>query len=169
MPRQVTNVRTGKPLAGYECRDVDQFRRLTANKQGPGAPEGNTNRLKHGVYANRFLSDEEQAVFHQIMGGLREDFSFNQSSDFIQVELAGIYFLKLRRAMDNDDWEAASKIDGMLRGHLKDLKLTKIMREGEARELPQTTPAEWATSLLEKLAEAERKGEVATDSAETLK
>lgn len=65
--------------------------------------------------------------------------------------------------MEKDDWEAASKIDGMLRGHLKDLKSTKIMRECEARQSPQTTPAEWATALLEKLAEAERKGEVAVE------
>jgi hypothetical protein len=113
MPRQILNVRTGKPLAGYECRDVEQFGRLTADQRGPGAPEGNVNRLKHGVYANRFLSDEEQVVFHQIMNGLQEDFSFNQSSDFIQVELAGIYFLRLRRAIDNGGWEAASQIDGI--------------------------------------------------------
>ena len=45
----------------------------------------------------------------------------------------------------------------MIRCHLKDLKATKIAREGEAARGPETTPAEWATALLEKLAEAQRK------------
>ena len=169
MEKQIPNVRTGKPLAEYECRDVDQFRRLTANKPGPGAPEGNANRLKHGIFANRFLSAEERALFQGIVSDLREDFSFNRSSDFIQVELVGMYFLKLGRALANEEWEASSKIDGMLRGHLKDLKSTKIVREGEGRQPAETTPAEWATALLEKLAQSEKNGMAETDPVNTQK
>ncbi len=169
MPKQILNVRTGKPIAGYELHDVDQFRKLTADERRMGAPKGNTNRLTHGVYANRFLSDGEQVIFSELVGALREDFSFNRSSDFVQVELATIYFLKLRRAIEKDDWDAASKIDGMLRGHLKDLKSTKIMREGEAKQSPQTTPAEWATALLERWEEAEKRGEVSSSSVKTQK
>jgi hypothetical protein len=44
----------------------------------------------------------------------------------------------------------------MIRCHLKDLKATKIAREGEEPKGPETTPAEWATALLEKLAKAEK-------------
>jgi len=44
----------------------------------------------------------------------------------------------------------------MIRCHLKDLKATKIAREGEAAGGPETTPAEWATALLEKLAESQK-------------
>ena len=167
MTKQILNVRTGKPLAGYECRDVEQFRKLTINKEGPGAPEGNLNRLVHGVYANRFLTDEEQVIFHELVGRLRDDFSFNKSSDFIQVELVSIYFLKLARSMEHDDWDAASKIDGMLRGHLKDLKSTKIVREGIDTKKPETTPAEWAATLLEQYAESEKKSKRKTESGKT--
>jgi hypothetical protein len=37
---------------------------------------------------------------------------------------------------------------------MKDLKTTKIAREGEEPKGPQTSPAEWAAALLEKVAEA---------------
>ena len=71
-----------KPVADYERRDVEQFRKLSTDRTvrparaTRGAPEGNTNRLKHGAYANRFLSAEEQAIFHELVYGLREDFAF---------------------------------------------------------------------------------------------
>jgi len=152
---------TAKPVAGYERRDVEQFRKLSVARPartGRGAPSGNTNRLKHGAYANRFLSLEEQEVFHELVGNLREDFAFNASSDFIQVELAGIYFLKIGRAVGDDNIEAAHKLDQMLRGHLKDLRATRFSRDTSQAREPATTPAEWATALLERFAEAERKG-----------
>jgi hypothetical protein len=37
------------------------------------------------------------------------------------------------------------------------IRTTKIAREGEASQGPETTPAEWATALLEKLAESQKK------------
>ena len=36
---------------------------------------------------------------------------------------------------------------------MKDLKTTKIAREGEEPKGPQTSPAEWAAELLEKVSE----------------
>ena len=57
----------------------------------------------------------------------------------------------------NGDMDAAEKLDRMTRCHLKDLKATKIAREADIPSGPETTPAEWATALLEKLAEAQAK------------
>ena len=82
---------------------------------------------------------------------------FNKSSDFMQVELVAVYFLKLGRAQESGDWDAAERLDRMIRCHLKDLNATKIAREGDASQGPETTPAEWATALLEKLAESQKK------------
>ena len=123
----------------------------------------NTNNLQHGVYANRFLSPEERPLFDAIINQLHEDFVFNRRSDFIQVELVAVYFLKLGRAQETGDYDAAERLDRMIRCHLKDLKATKIAREGEEPKGAETTPAEWATALLEKLAEAEK----ASQSAKT--
>ena len=124
---------------------------------GSGALPGNHNSLRHGIYADRFLSPEERPLFETIIGQLYQDFVFNKSSDFMQVELVAVYFLKLGRAQESGDWDAAEKLDRMIRCHLKDLKATKIAREGEAAKGPETTPAEWATALLEKLAESQKK------------
>ncbi|MHB9037065.1 MAG: hypothetical protein ACYC64_10375 [Armatimonadota bacterium] len=124
-------------------------------ERGPGAPQGNTNALKHGVYADRFLAPEERPVFDAIIAGLREDFTFNNSSDSLQLELLATCYLRFARALDAGDAEAVERFDRMIRAHLKDLKATKIAREGDEPRACETTPAEWATALLEKLAEAE--------------
>lgn len=136
---------------------LDRWRRNSGAEPRRGAPEGNLNAMRHGIYANRFLSEDEKPLFDAIIAQLYQDFVFNKSSDFMQVELVAVYFLKLGRAQEAGDWDAAEKLDRMIRCHLKDLKATKIAREGEAARGPETTPAEWATALLEKLAEAQRK------------
>lgn len=140
-----------------DAEELDQWRRNSGAPRHPGgAPNGNTNNLQHGIYANRFLSEEERPIFDAIIAQLHEDFVFNKSSDFIQVELVAVYFLKLGRAQEAGDWEAAERLDRMIRCHMKDLKTTKITREGTEPSESQTTPAEWATALLEKLEEAEK-------------
>ena len=121
------------------------------------AREGNQNSLVHGIYADRFLAPDERPLFEAIIGQLYQDFVFNKSSDFMQVELVAVYFLKLGRAQEAGDWDAAERLDRMIRCHLKDLKATKIAREGEVPSGPGTTPAEWATALLEKVAESQKK------------
>lgn len=145
------------------------FVRISGTKRKQGAQPGNQNRLKHGIFANKFLTAEEKPLFQGIIAKLYQDFVFNKSSDFIQVELVAIYFLKLGRAQEAGDWENAEKIDRMIRCHLKDLKATKISREGEQPKGPESTPADWATSLLEKASapNAEKSTAAAGDSEET--
>ncbi|MHB0998513.1 MAG: hypothetical protein ACYC27_04630 [Armatimonadota bacterium] len=136
-------------------------------KRRPGAQPGNTNTLKHGIYADRFLTPDEKKIFDTIIEQLQDDFIFNKSSDFLQVELVGVYFVKLGRAQEAGDHDAAEKLDRMIRCHLKDLKTTKITREGTEPKLPETTPAEWATALLEQYAESEKKGKEKTEPEKT--
>ncbi|MBC7356487.1 MAG: hypothetical protein H5U09_09880 [Desulfomicrobiaceae bacterium] len=128
-----------------------RWRRNSGAEPKRGAPGGNLNAMRHGIYANRFLSEDEKSLFDAIIAQLYQDFVFNKSSDFMQVELVAAYFLKLGRGQEAGDWEAAEKLDRMIRCHLKDLKATKIARESEVARGPETPPAEWATALLEKL------------------
>jgi len=141
----------------------------TRNEGAPrkmGPPAGNLNSMRHGIFANRFLSEEEKPLFESIIGQLYQDFVFNKSSEFMQVELVAIYFLKLGRAQEAGDWETAERLDRMIRCHLKDLKATKIAREGETSSGPETTPAEWATALLEKVSGAAAKKPAKPDEDE---
>ena len=103
------------------------------------AREGNQNSLVYGIYADRCLSPDESALFEAIIGQLYQDFVFNKSSDFMQVELVAVYFLKLARAQEGGDWDAAERLDRMIRCHLKDLKATQIAREGETPSQAEPT------------------------------
>ena len=146
----------GKPVRKREREDVEKFRRITSDQRNlGGAPLGSANPLKHGAYANRFLDTEEMVLFDALIVKLKADFKFNESSDFVQVELAAMYFLKLGRAQESGDWDTALKIDQAIRGHLKDLKMTKIAREGDEPRGPESSPAEWACNLLQKWEEAQ--------------
>jgi len=139
---------------------LDRWHRAEGTAKPPkrtGAPENNLNPMTHGIWANQCLNDEERELFREIIQRLWNDFEFNKSSDFLQVELVAVYSVKLVRAQINGDMDASEKLDRMIRCHLKDLKATKIAREGEASRGPETTPAEWATALLEKLAESQKK------------
>lgn len=136
---------------------LDRWHRNQGKTEPPkrpvGAPEGNQNRLKHGIFADRCLTPEEKKVFDIIIEQLHKDFQFNKSSDFIQVELVGVYSVKLVRAQMEGNVQAAESLDRMIRCHMKDLKTTKVAREGEEPSGPKTTPSEWAASLIEKVSE----------------
>ncbi|RLF26261.1 MAG: hypothetical protein DRN14_07145 [Thermoplasmata archaeon] len=145
-------------MGKHDAGQLDRWHRNAAKARiGKGAAPGNRNSLVHGIYADRFLADDEKPLFETIIAQLYQDFVFNKSSDFMQVELVAVYFLKLGRAQEAGDWDAAEKLDRMIRCHLKDLKATKIAREGDAAKGPETTPAEWATALLKKLTESKKK------------
>ena len=104
-------------------------------------------------YINAVI-DQSRLYWRNIIERLNQDFVFNKSSDFLQVELVGVYSVKLVRAQIEGNTQAAESLDRMIRCHMKDLKTTKIAREGEEPKGPQTSPAEWAAALLEKVAEA---------------
>ena len=146
---------------------LDRWRRAEGKPEPhkrTGAPENNLHRMSHGIWANQCLNDEERELFQEIIAHLYQDFVFNKSSDFMQVELVAVYSVKLVRAQMNGDIDASEKLDRMIRCHLKDLKATKIAREGEAPKGPETSPAEWATTLLEKLADSRKEPERKTDA-----
>lgn len=136
-------------------RDELQAMAVWHRREGKRKPVHTGNHLTHGIFANRFLDEAEKPLFDAVIAALEEDFVCNRSSDFLQVELVGVNFVKLARAFVNGEMESVERIDRMIRQHLRDLKATKLTREGPA-EPPKrkTTPADWATSLLERIAEA---------------
>lgn len=114
---------------------------------------GNLNAIKHGLFASHILKPEEKVLFDTLIEKLYEGFQFNKSSDFLQVELIGVYSVKLMRAQMEGNADASEKLDRMIRAHMRELKTTKISREGEQPLEAQTSPAEWASALLDKAAE----------------
>ncbi|CAM2066738.1 hypothetical protein SCOR_15265 [Sulfidibacter corallicola] len=152
-------------LSKSDLADLKAWQKNSDVQVGPGAPKGNANALKSGIFSNKVLDPDELKLYRAIIDALNEDFTFNRSSDRLQCELVGVNYVKLARAFAAGDFENAERIDRMVRYHLKDLKATKSAREGETtKNEPQTTPAEWATALLERVAEA--KIELSSDDPE---
>ncbi len=142
-----------KQFHKVEQENLDTWHRLEGKaepKRGPGAPEGNLNPMRHGIFANRCLDEEERALFREVIDSLYQDFEFNRSSDFIQIEFIGINTVKYMRAVAEGNMDAAQKLDSMIRANMKDVKMTKIAREGDQPKGPQSTPADWAADLLKK-------------------
>ena len=131
-------------------------------KDGRGAPLGNENGRTRGIYCATFVTDAERGLFESILARLHQDFVFNRSSDLMQVELVAVYFLRLARSQELGDYDAAQKLDGMIRAHLKELKTTKLSREGDQPRKPESSPAEWATKVLEKAKYARKKAAAKT-------
>jgi len=127
---------------------------------GPKTPEGKArcslNGLKHGFFAKRILNEDEQRLFDDIVAQLHQDFVLNESSDVIAIEAMGLALVQLSRAIEGGNVQAAETFDRMVRSHLKDLKATKLAREGETSTNLNTSPAEWATALLEKIRKSEK-------------
>jgi len=109
-------------------------------RRGPGAPEGNQNRLRHGIFADRCLTPEEKVMFDVIIERLNQDFVFNKSSDFLQVELVGVYSVKLVRAQIEGNTQAAESLDRMIRCHMKDLKTPRPLRRNGRRRCSRRWP-----------------------------
>jgi hypothetical protein len=144
----------GREICKSDAQELDKWvRNEKVREKGRGAPEGNLRGMEHGIYASRFLAEDEKKIFDKIIAQLDKDFVFNKSSDFMQVELVAVYFIKLSRAQEEGNWDAAERLDRMIRCHLKDLKTTKITREGEATAKRSATPAQWASALVKKLAD----------------
>jgi hypothetical protein len=144
---------------------IQRRRHRDVPRRRGGAPIGNTNALGRGIYANRFLSDEERALFKAILRQLYQAFAPGTPGDRMQAELVATDCLKLGRAQLAGDWDAAERLDRMLRCHLRWLKATRIAREGEPSKGRATTPAEWAAALLEKINGTAKGGSASTHPA----
>jgi hypothetical protein len=150
-----TGERCKRPVTpGYK---VCRYHGANPKNHGGCPPEkakGNLNALIHGVYAERVLDETEQKVYDGFIARIRGDFEFNDSSDEVAVHMAAIAFLQFVRAQNAGKQDAANTQAKIVRDSLKDLKATKITREGEGKEL-NTTPAQWAAELLREIRTAD--------------
>ena len=119
----------------------------------PEKAKGNLNSMSHGAYVKRVLNEEEQRIHDGFIARIRGDFTLNDSSDEIAVEMAAISYIQFLRAQKAGNEDAANVQARIVRDSLKDLKATKITREGETKGLT-TTPAQWAAELIQEVCKA---------------
>jgi len=127
---------------------------------GPRTPEGRERcslaAMVHGAYVDRVLDEHEQQIYDAFLAEMRQDFELNNSSDEVQVLMAAMAFVQFCRAQQACKEAPSETYARIIRANLKDLKATKLAREGETTSNLNTSPAEWATALLEKIRKSEK-------------
>lgn len=134
---------------------VDRLRRgeLIAAAHGVIPPDPDmriVSALKNGVMASRLLDNNERDVFYALIERFYAEYTLNTSADFMEVELVNLLFIQFFRAVQAADWDAAHKIDSMLRAHLREMKASKRSREGDETQRQMVSAGEWTADLLAK-------------------
>ena len=84
----VKNDEDEKPRVGkYDQAYHESFKRNTGVETPIGPPPGNTNAMRHGIYANRFLAEDEKKVFDSIIDARNWD-AIGQWGEQIAPQLA---------------------------------------------------------------------------------
>lgn len=118
-------------------------------KNKGGGKVGNLNSMTHGAYVKRLLDDRDREIFDEILEAIRRDFDLNESTDQIQASMASFYFTRWVRAVEGNADAAIANFDILMRKQLESLKMMRVQRD--TPDGPQTTPAEWAVALLERV------------------
>ena len=153
MPRNPSKVRckAKSRTTGEQCRrwsapgyNVCYYHGANPKNHG-GAPRNNKNAVKHGAYVNRLLDEDEEAIFQEYYESLREEFELADPSERELAQKAGLYYVRLLRALKGGSAEDIYKIDGLWSKKLAHLKAIKKKRERDPRKI---TYEEWRPDLL---------------------
>ncbi|MHB0999284.1 MAG: hypothetical protein ACYC27_08555 [Armatimonadota bacterium] len=110
-----------------------------------GAPKGNTNAVKHGIYTKRLVSDEERELYDSLLGRFRVDYPDTDDSILQETVLC---VMQLKRALDSGNIDGLQKMDSKVRKALKKIRYHKpeIVCENGA----QMTREEWMADFTER-------------------
>ena len=172
--RRVLRCKAKSKSTGQRCKSpvvegykVCRFHGANPKNHGGAPPEkmrGNLNGLKHGAYVKKMLTDEEKAIFEELLAAIHRDFDLNESTDLAQASMAAFYYAKWHCAVLGNADAAVGNYDVLFRKQLECLKTTRAQRDSGSG--PTTTPAEWAVALLARVKDAKEKE---TDDGKTQK
>ena len=113
---------THPAVSGYS---VCRMHGANPKNHGGGQP-GNLNPLKHGAYVKKMLTDEEKAIFEDILAAIHRDFELNESTDLAQAAMAAFYYTKWHCAVLGNAAAAVGNYDVLFRKQLECLKTTRV-------------------------------------------
>jgi len=124
----------------------------TGPKTADGKARSALNALKHGIYAERLLGDDERLVFDDLMGSLRADFDLSDASALAEARALAMAHIQFLRALAAGDAAVARRFSRAALRHASRLKgevpKAKAMR---ARHRSGPSPGEWMKALLEEV------------------
>lgn len=153
--RQVPRCTAGMKKNGLRCTlpAVSGYavcRMHGANPKNKGGGKvGNLNGMTHGAYVKRLLDDRDRELFDEMLEAIRRDFDLNDSTDQIQAAMASFYYTRWIRAVEGNADAAIANFDILMRKQFESLKVMRVQRD--TPDGLQTTPAEWAVALLERV------------------
>ena len=123
-----------------------------------GKARSSLNALRHGIYADRFLDENEPQVFGDLMARLRQDFDLEEGSNLAEAEALAMAYIQFCRAITAGDAAAAQRFSRAVAAHTKRFRgvRPKVRRSSGQRKM--LSPAEWATALLEEVEAGRAKG-----------
>jgi hypothetical protein len=131
-----------------------------------GAPRGNQNARKHGIYVRGFLSPEEERLYCSLVELLRGDFPPGSEQNLGQLDTIARALLRLGRALS---WEGRRDLPDA------DRRVRTLFRQLRASRAPQPLPApadrrrpatHWLTKAFDRAMRAERKTRAGPVNAE---
>lgn len=129
-------------MGGYTLKSTDVAEKT--NRNPGGAPKGNMNAAKHGVYSARLVSDEECELYDSRLDSFRRDFP--KTDDSILQETA-LYYVRVWRALDSGSIDGFQKMDSKLR---KSLKKIRYPVPESSKEISPMTKEEWMDGFMQR-------------------
>jgi len=180
---KATGKRTGEQCKNPAMTGSD-FCFLHGGRPAPkrGAPRGNKNNLRHGAnsriikeykrgiaegrdiepgfLAFDILNEAERKAFLGMVDEMCDDYNPSVPSDFHEIELLATCTILFHRAINRGSMKAVSALERMVRLGMRDLKSGKTAGQraaGAGKKQRETTPAEWASALLKRVMEDEKR------------
>ena len=140
-----------KRISQKDLKAVNLLETSRVDEQRPrGAQSGNENAITSGIYANQFLTQEEEDFFDTSVANFINEEKLTLQTDITQAKAAILYHMKTLRALETNNTQAAADLDRMYRSHLKGLKATRETRgEEKVTSSHKLTPAEAAVMILD--------------------
>jgi hypothetical protein len=106
-----------------------------------------------GIFASRLFGDDELQEWTAIYQSIIEAGKLTNFIDTMQAEMAAIYAVRWRRAVQAEELKAAELLHNAIRNILDDLLATKKGREHDPGLRAQETPAEVMRQFVERARE----------------
>ena len=150
MPLPGARLCIGNKKDGTQCKNVALLTSVYCRNHIPTVEKMERNRPIFGQGESKLkLPDEkDQVLLESVLAGLQAEFTLNNSSDMINLEMAAYYFVKWRRAVEDGEHEKTASLDSLVQRNLSALQVTRSTRP--SGESTVRTVADVQTDLLEK-------------------
>lgn len=124
---------------------------------------GNKAGIRHGVYAEYTVTEDEQEIFLVFRTALADQFSEELGVDGILLDIVALQFVHHSRCMRLGQYGAVQLIQPMISPWLDRLKITRSAREHNAKRKPRNALDFFADVLKDDAAPAGADGATAVD------